>query len=166
MTASRLFADDKERREHRIVVEAIAEAMRELCDEVDIPPAPKFMRLPNLQHLWTPVSGRARGEIDLFDALARIHPTPAVLGFPPKAARAFLDRAGEERDGLYTGLAGWIDLAGDGEAAVVLRSAFLRGREAALWAGAGIMADFDPAAEWEETELKMATMRDALERRQ
>ena len=78
-----------------------------------------------------------------------------MLGFPRDAARAWLEGAEEQRDGLYTGLAGWVDLDGDGEAAVVLRSAFVEGSEARLWAGAGIMAESRAEAEWDETGLKM-----------
>ncbi len=156
--ASAMLASPKERREHEIVARFIADALGELCSDVNRAPVPMVMRLLGLQHLWTPVSGRLRPGFDLFDVIERLHPTPAVLGFPREAARAWLERVEESRDGLYTGLAGWVDLDGDGEAAVVLRSAFLRGREARLWAGAGIMAESRAEAEWNETRLKMENL--------
>jgi menaquinone-specific isochorismate synthase len=158
-----LFASPKERREHQLVVASIAEGMRGICDDVAHAPTPGLMRLRRLCHLWTPVTGRLRPGFDLFDLLAILHPTPAVLGFPRAAARAFLHEIEESRDSLYTGLAGWIDGDGDGDAAVVLRSAYLEGAQARLWAGAGIMAESDPEAEWAETELKMSGLLDLLE---
>ncbi|PPQ30020.1 hypothetical protein CCR94_13735 [Rhodoblastus sphagnicola] len=160
--AENLLACVKERREHALVVESIAGAMREMCDEVFHAPEPGLMRLPRLQHLWTPVTGHLRENFDLLDAIAALHPTPAVLGWPKAPARAFLRDTEERRDGLYTGLAGWIDVEGDGEAAVVLRCAEIEGREARLWAGGGIMAESDPDAEWAETELKLTTFFDIL----
>ncbi len=161
--AAALLASPKERREHRLVVEAIASAMSEICDDVSLPSAPDVMRLDRLQHLWTPIHGRLREGYDLLDAVARLHPTPAVLGFPKTAAGVWLRAVEPPRDGLYTGVAGWIDPDGDGEAAVVLRSAYIHGREAHLWAGAGIMAESEADAEWAETELKMATLLDLLQ---
>ena len=70
---------------------------------------------------------------------------------------------GEIRDGLYTGVVGWIDRNGDGDAAVVLRAAFIEGRSVALWAGAGITADSNPDAKLAETRLKLTTMLEALQ---
>nr|WP_246664648.1 isochorismate synthase [Rhodoblastus acidophilus] len=160
--AEGLRASAKERREHAVVVQSIAGALRDLCDEVFHAPEPDLMRLRRLQHLWTPVTGRLREGFDLLDAVAALHPTPAVLGWPKAPARAFLRDTEERRDGFYTGLAGWIDAEGDGEAAVILRCAEIEGREARLWAGAGIMAESDPDAEWAETELKLTTFLDIL----
>ena len=162
LAAARLFASPKERREHQVVVEAIAGGLSEICDDVCHASEPTLMRLRRLQHLWTPVFGVLRQGFGLLDVVARLHPTPAVLGFPRLAAMNWLQQAEEHRDGLYTGVAGWLDLDGDGEAAVVLRSAYLAGRKAHLWAGAGIMAESDPDDEWAETELKMTTMLELL----
>lgn len=156
--AAIMLASPKERREHEIVARFIAGRLGEICNDVNRAPVPMVMRLRGLQHLWTPVSGRLRPGFDLFDLIERLHPTPAVLGFPREAARAWLEQVEQPRDGLYTGLAGWTDLDGDGEAAVVLRSAFLRGREARLWAGAGIMAESRAEDEWSETGLKMENL--------
>ncbi len=161
--AASMLASKKERREHEIVARFIAGRLGEICHDVSRAPAPMIMRLRGLQHLWTPVLGRLLPEFDLFDMIERLHPTPAVLGFPREAARAWLERIEQPRDGLYTGLAGWADLDGDGEAAVVLRSAFLRGREARLWAGAGIMAESRAEDEWSETRLKMENLLGLIE---
>ena len=160
--AAVLMASAKERREHAVVVDAIAAGFAEICDRVERLPEPAVMPLRFVQHLWTPIAGRLRAGVGLIDAVIRLHPTPAVLGSPPQVALEWLRDIGERRDGLYTGVAGWIDRDGDGDAAVVLRSAYLEDRTAVLWAGAGIMADSDPRAEFAETEMKLASLMEVL----
>lgn len=157
-----LLASAKERREHALVVEALRTRLAGLCHRLEAAGDPAVLPLRFVQHLWTPVRGRLRAGVDLFDAVLALHPTPAVLGLPDTAARAWLAACGEQRDCLYTGVAGWTDRNGDGEAVVLLRSAWLAGTTAVLWAGAGIMADSDPDAELAETELKLKTMLEIL----
>lgn len=160
--AEGLLASPKLTLEHRLVVEAIVEALRGLCLSVDVPPRPRVMRLRDIQHLWTPVRGRVKPGVSLFGLLARLHPTPAVGGTPLAAALDWLAAAGEARSGWYTGGIGWVDREGDGEFAVVLRCALLRATHAELFAGAGIVADSDPVRELEETEMKFGAMLEAL----
>lgn len=160
--AARLLASPKERHEHEVVVATIAAQLRSLCETVRCPPRPEVMALRFVQHLWTPISGTLPPDLGLLDVVAQLHPTPAVLGAPRAAAARWLDQVGERRDGLYSGVAGWIDADGDGDAAVVLRSAHIEGCGAVLWAGAGIVADSLPEAELAETEMKMATMLEVL----
>jgi menaquinone-specific isochorismate synthase len=64
--------------------------------------------------------------------------------------------------GWYAGPVGWIDRAGEGEFSVAIRSALLRGREALLFAGCGIVADSDPDLEYAESQLKLRSMLSAL----
>jgi len=136
--------------------------MLEICSSVEHAPEPSILPLRFVLHLWTELSGQLQEGVGLLDVVTRLHPTPAVLGIPGEAATALLAELGENRDGLYTGVAGWIDRNGDGDALVVLRSAYLERNNAVLWAGAGIMAESDPAAELAETELKLATMLEVL----
>lgn len=160
--AAALLASAKERCEHALVVDAIAARMAGFCAAVAPVPEPAILALRHVQHLWTTLAGQLRPGVDILEAARLLHPTPAVLGQPAAAAAGWLAELGEQRDGLYTGVAGWIDRAGDGDAVVVLRSACIEDDAAVLWAGAGIMADSDPAAELAETDLKLATMLEAL----
>lgn len=160
--ARRLLSDPKERHEHRLVVDWITQGLNQVCTALSLPDAPRLMTLPRLQHLWTPVRGRLRGDHGLLDVLHRLHPTPAVAGLPVEAALSWLRRHHDVRPDWYTGAAGWLDLDGDGEMHVVLRAALLRGNTADLFAGAGIVAQSEPRAELAETELKLRTMLEAL----
>jgi isochorismate synthase len=158
-----LLASPKERHEHVLVVNAIKERMARLCTTVEHAAQPSLLSLRFVQHLWTPLQGTLRAGVGLLDAAGALHPTPAVLGTPDAAALDWLQACGERRDGLYTGVAGWLDRNGDGAAVVVVRSAWLQGDSAVLWAGAGIVAASDPAAELAETELKLQTMLEVLD---
>jgi menaquinone-specific isochorismate synthase len=156
-----LVANPKARQEHALVVDAIVQGLRPLCQHMGAPPAPRIMKLETLQHLWTPIEGTVKPETTLLDCAERLHPTPAVGGYPRAPALSWLASQGEER-GWFTGGVGWVTAQGEGELAVVLRCAMLRGNEAAVFAGAGIVADSDPHAELGETELKMRVMLAAL----
>ncbi|MFD2235429.1 isochorismate synthase [Phaeospirillum tilakii] len=160
----RLLSGAKDRHEHRLVVEWISEALGGLCETLDVPAAPRRMGLGRLEHLWTPITGRLKPGAGLLQAAARLHPTPAVAGLPLAEARAVLAELGETRAGWYSGAFGWIDRAGDGEMAVVLRCAVLDGDRALLSAGGGIVAASEPEAEFAETELKLGIMLEGLRR--
>lgn len=158
----RLLADPKARHEHQLVVEAIGEALAPYCASQNIPETPCLLRLPNLQHLWTPIQAQPHNGTSLLSLAAALHPTPAVGGFPAAAAEHWLDQHESTQRGWYSGAAGWIDRQGQGELSVLLRAALLEPGHAHLFAGAGIVADSDPELEWEETEMKLAAMREAL----
>ena len=154
---------DKNTHEQQLVVDAIRQAMEPLCASLHLPPAPQVLQLRDLQHLWTPVSGEVRAGVGLFDLIARLHPTPAVGGWPTAADCEWLRRNGEKSPGWYGGGVGWIDRNGNGEVAVALRCGLLSAGGIELSAGAGIVAGSQPAHEFGETEAKLATMLGALQ---
>jgi menaquinone-specific isochorismate synthase len=157
-----LLNDVKNGREHRLVVQSIAEALRPVCSRLEVPAAPVALHLGNLHHLWSGLRGRVKPGIGLLDLLERLHPTPAVGGYPRQAALDWLARHKERRGSWYTGAIGWMDMAGEGEFAVALRCAQVHENRAELYAGAGIVAGSDPQRELAETEAKLAPMLDAL----
>lgn len=160
--ARALLDSAKDRREHAIVVAALDDALRPLCDELTVDAAPHVLRLANVHHLRTALRGRLAARVHPLDLAARLHPTAAVAGHPAAAALAALPaREGLER-GWYAGPLGWFDAAGDGELDVALRCALVRGRRAVLFAGAGIVAGSDPDAELDETRLKLQPLLAAL----
>lgn len=156
------LAIDKNTHEQQLVVEAIRQALSPLCIALEIPPAPVVLQLRDLQHLWTPISGKVRTGVGLFDLIARMHPTPAVGGWPTAAASEWLRRNDERRPGWYGGGIGWINRLGDGEVAVALRCGLMTAAGIELSAGAGIVAGSQPAHEFCETTAKLGTMLGAL----
>ncbi|MXW34975.1 MAG: isochorismate synthase [Chloroflexi bacterium] len=152
----------KDRIEHTIVVRALREGLDELGTGLHAPNQPELLRLFNIQHLATQVTAEARSGVDVLDVVERLHPTPAVGGWPTPMARAVIGHYERFDRGWYAGPVGWIDAAGEGEFAVGLRSALVRGARAWLFAGAGIMGDSDPEAELAEIELKFRPLTTAL----
>ncbi|MBE2260090.1 MAG: isochorismate synthase [Rhodobacteraceae bacterium] len=161
-SGSPVLQSDKNSREQQLVVDAVRAALAPLCSRLAPPQAAEMMSLGDLQHLRTRVVGRARTGTGLFDLIACLHPTPAVGGAPGSAARRWLRQHGDRRAAWYTGGIGWIDRDGDGEVAVALRCARIRGHQAELFAGAGIVAGSVPAQELAETEAKLAVIAAAL----
>jgi menaquinone-specific isochorismate synthase len=159
-----LLASAKDAREHRIVVDAIVETLSTLCEPVTFD-GPSAVRFATVTHLASEIRGRLRDErLPVTELVARLHPTPAVSGWPDGPAQTLIrELEGRER-GRYAGALGWVDAAGDGEFVVALRCAQLAGNRARLHAGAGIVAGSEPAAEWAETQAKLQPMLRALVR--
>jgi menaquinone-specific isochorismate synthase len=160
--ASALLRDEKELREHQLVLSSIAGALVSLGLEPEFPGRPDVRRFANVQHLHTPVRAALPAKVRLLDVLARLHPTPAVGGAPREAAMARIRGLEGFPRGLYAGALGWIDSGGSGEFFVGLRSALIDGPRARLYAGAGIVAGSSPEMELRETEMKFQAMEEAL----
>lgn len=161
---AKLLRSTKNQGEHGIVVDYLVEALTPVCKAIETAAEPVLLKMPNVQHLLTPIQGRLDADLGLLELLGRVHPTPAVGGFPKERALEYLrSHEGIER-GWYAGPVGWIDANGDGEFAVALRSALLARGGATLFAGCGIVASSDPDEELLEAGLKARPILQALER--
>ncbi|HTZ19374.1 MAG TPA: isochorismate synthase [Opitutaceae bacterium] len=157
-----LLGDEKELREHRLVIASIERRLAPLGIIPEHSDKPVLFRLANVQHLHTPVHATLPAGVRLLDVLARLHPTPAVGGTPREAALPRIRALEGFPRGLYAGALGWIDAHGGGEFFVGLRSALIDGANARLYAGAGIVAGSSPEKEFAETELKFQAMQEAF----
>ncbi|WP_435770926.1 isochorismate synthase [Nocardioides sp. SYSU DS0651] len=159
--ADALRRSAKDLAEHAFVVDAIVHALKQVCVEVEHPATPELLATDTVWHLASPIRARlAAGETGLTALrLAQLlHPTPAVGGVPTAAANEVIaDLEGDLR-AYFAGCVGWVDASGDGEFAVTIRAAVIDGSRLRLFAGAGIVAGSDPAAEVRETGAKLATM--------
>lgn len=160
--AADLLRSAKERHEHAVVVEAVADRLAPFCGELRVDPEPHLTATSAVWHLASRVRGRLRGSPGALDLAAALHPTPAVCGTPTAAALDLISELEPASRGLYAGLVGWMDARGDGEWAVSIRCALLSPTELLLHAGVGIVAESDPEAEVAETESKFRTLLDAL----
>ncbi|TMD27907.1 MAG: isochorismate synthase [Chloroflexi bacterium] len=160
--ASELSASQKDVAEHRLVSQFVVEALRPFTATITAG-EPEVARFTNIQHLATNVSAELRDPTpDVLTLAAALHPTPAVGGWPRRAADALIDDLEAMERGWYAGAVGWMDGRGDGELAVALRCGLLWEDGARLYAGVGVMPDSDPARELEETELKFKALLTAL----
>jgi len=161
-----LLASAKNNEEHAYAVDSIREALGPLCQALDVEARPSLLKFPNLQHLGTQVHGILANGTPPRSALAlaaAVHPPAAVCGTPAGTALELirdLEHMDRER---YAGPVGWVDADGNGEWGIALRCGQLSGRTARLFAGCGIVAGSEPAAELAETLVKLQPMRGALE---
>lgn len=160
--AERLLNDPKEAYEHRVVVDALRERLAPLTAALNIPAAPVPLKLSNLQHLYTPISGRLKHPAGVLPLVELLHPTPALGGVPRERAMRYICEAEPVPRGWYAAPIGWIDHNLDGQFAVAIRSAVAQGERAWLYAGAGVVAESTPRREWDETALKFRPMLNAL----
>ena len=161
--ATQLLASEKDREEHEIVVRSTISALEEVCENVSrLAGTPRVVTARSVQHLETPLTGVMSNEGTILELVERLHPTPAVGGYPRRRALSVIRELEEIDRGWYAGPFGWIDLDGSGEFAVAIRSALLTGATASLFAGCGIVAASVPADEYEETCLKLRPMLSAL----
>jgi isochorismate synthase len=153
--ARQLLDAVKEQREHRLVAEAVADAMTPFCSNLVVDSEASLTSTATLWHLHTAIKGTLKPDApDALTIAAALHPTPAVCGTPQAAAAALIARLEPFERRFFAGLVGWVDTIGDGEWALTLRCAEVSGSTARLHAGAGIVAGSEPAAEDLETEVK------------
>ena len=161
--AAQLLASEKDHEEHEIVVQSTVNALAEVCENVvRLSETPRVITARAVQHLETPLTAVMPEAGNVLDLVERLHPTPAVGGYPRDQALSMIRELEEIDRGWYAGPFGWMDLDGSGEFAVALRSAMLAGTTASLFAGCGIVAASVPADEYEETCLKLQPMLSAL----
>jgi isochorismate synthase len=153
-----LLRSDKDRREHAIVAERIARSLRQHAVWVEAGEEPEVVKVANIQHLATPIVAQLAEPRSAVELAGMLHPTPAVGGEPAAAALGAIAELEQMDRGWYAGPVGWMDATEDGEFCVALRSALLRDREAHLYAGVGVVAGSDPAAELAETEIKLGAL--------
>jgi menaquinone-specific isochorismate synthase len=154
-----LLASAKERSEHRAVVDAITSALAPVVEQLDVPDGPVIRELRNVSHLGTSITGTLAKRDGCYpsalELVGLLHPTPAVAGTPVDLALEYLAKFEELDRDRYAGPVGWVGARGDGEWYLAIRSAIVEEDTARLFAGVGIVADSDPAAELAETQLKL-----------
>jgi menaquinone-specific isochorismate synthase len=157
-----LLASDKDRREHAFAARSVTDALATVTTSMQVADEPALLRLDNVQHLATEVTGVLATDASALALAAMLHPTAAVGGVPTRDAVALIrELEGMSRD-RYAGPVGWLTADGDGEFGIALRCAQLSGARARLFAGAGIVAGSLPEDELEETRVKLLAMQGVL----
>lgn len=154
-----LSTSEKDHYEHRLVTEDIASQLGELCTQLNVPQRPSLISTPALWHLSTRIEGRlADPTVSALQLACRLHPTPAVCGFPTERARRLIRFVEPFERGLFTGMVGWCDAQGNGEWVVTIRCGTIKRNQVRLFAGAGVVEASSPDAEWAEVQTKLGTM--------
>ena len=160
--AAELLASEKDREEQAIVVDSIRAQLAPIAETLEVAPEPSVMTLRFVQHLATEISGTLPEARGLLSLAGLLHPTPAVGGQPRDVALALVEEHEGFDRGWYAGPIGWLGADDDGELCVALRCGIVDHTTATLFAGCGIVADSDAAAEWEESRMKLRAVVSAL----
>ncbi|MGB3413047.1 MAG: isochorismate synthase [Microthrixaceae bacterium] len=161
--AAELLGSDKNRSEHQITIDMVLDTLLRWSSYLDAEPTPSVVQAGPVQHLATMVEGRlSRPTPSVLELVAALHPTPAVGGWPREAALDAIEELESAERGPYAGPVGWVDASGNGSFAVGIRSVLIRGNDATLFAGVGVVADSDPLTELEETRAKAQSLLGAL----
>jgi menaquinone-specific isochorismate synthase len=160
--AAALIASRKDRAEHAFAVDSVLEALAPHTTALENS-EPFTLKLPNLWHLATDVSGALADGSSALDLVAALHPTAAVAGTPRAAALRVIRELEPFDRGRYAGPVGWIGADGSGEWAVALRSAQIaENGDITAYAGGGIVSDSDPVLEVAETTMKFRPIVEAF----
>ncbi len=161
-----MLLDPKERAEHVMLVDLHRNDIGRVAEygSVVVDQFMEVEKFSHVQHIVSRVRGRLRRGLDLFDALRASFPAGTVSGAPKIRAMEIIDELEPVRRGPYAGIVGYIDLHGNMDFAITIRSLMIKGSTVYVQAGAGVVADSVPSREFLETEHKMQAMIEALRR--
>jgi anthranilate synthase component 1 len=163
--AEELKASEKEKAEHVMLVDLGRNDVGRVSEygSVRVPRYMALERYSHVMHLVSIVEGRLADEYDRLDALAACFPAGTVSGAPKVRAMQIIAGQEPNRRGIYAGAIGYLDFAGNLDFCIAIRTVVMIGQRALVQAGAGIVADSNPTAEYEETRDKARALVHALE---
>jgi anthranilate synthase component 1 len=162
--AAELLADPKERAEHIMLVDLARNDVGRVAKfgSVRVTEMMGIERYSHVMHIVSNVTGRLRRGCTAFDLVKATFPAGTVSGAPKIRAMQIISELEQTRRGCYAGAIGYFGFDGNIDSCIALRCAILKNGTAYVQAGAGIVADSDPAAEYEETVNKARAMAKAL----
>jgi anthranilate synthase component 1 len=163
--AEELKRNEKERAEHVMLVDLGRNDVGRVCDygSVRVPQFMALERFSHVMHLTSVVEGRLSSDCDRLDALVSCFPAGTVSGAPKVRAMQIIRELEPSGRGLYAGSVGYLDFAGNLDFCIAIRTVIMSGGKAYVQAGAGIVMDSNPTAEYEETRDKAKALLRALE---
>jgi anthranilate synthase component 1 len=160
-----LTSDEKERAEHAMLVDLERNDLGKVAayGSVEVTDYRRVDRYSEVMHLVSEVRGRLREDADLADAIAAVFPGGTITGAPKPRTMALIDEVEATRRGPYTGSMAAVGFDGDATLNIVIRTLVRHADEYQLRVGAGVVADSDPGAEYEETLDKARALVDAID---
>ncbi|GDY15107.1 anthranilate synthase component I [Planctomycetota bacterium] len=164
--AAALLADPKERAEHTMLIDLGRNDVGRVCKpgSVHLTETMVIERYSHVQHIVSHVEGTLRDDCDALATLRSCHPAGTVSGAPKVRAMQIIDELEPVRRGPYAGAVGYLDFRGNLDTCIALRTAILTPGEVHVHVGAGIVADSDPAMEYEECLRKARATLEAIAR--
>jgi anthranilate synthase component 1 len=151
-----LLADPKEIAEHLMLIDLGRNDVGRVAETGSVKLTEKMgtERYSHVMHIVSNVTGRLRPGLDALDALAATFPTGTLTGAPKVRAMEIIDELEPVKRGIYGGAVGYLSWDGNMDMAIAIRTAVIKDGEVHVQAGAGVVADSQPQAEWEETMNK------------
>ncbi|MGJ0120917.1 anthranilate synthase component I [Williamsia sp. MIQD14] len=164
LLAKDLLADEKENSEHLMLVDLGRNDLGRVCEPgtVTVHDYRHIERYSHVMHLVSTVTGRLRDETTALDAVSACFPAGTLTGAPKVRAMELIDEHEQTRRGLYGGIVGYLDFAGDADTAIAIRTAVMADGTAYVQAGGGVVADSDPVYEFNEARNKARTVLSAV----
>ena len=156
--AEELLADNKEKSEHLMLVDLARNDLLKVCvpGSVEVTEFMQVERFSHIMHLVSSVEGNLRPDATPIEVFNATFPAGTLSGAPKPRALEIIDELEPAQRGVYGGVVGYFDFAGDLDLAIAIRTATIVGGMARVQAGAGLVADSDPAAEHQESQNKAA----------
>ena len=163
--AQGLLEDEKERAEHVMLVDLGRNDLGRVCEfgSVEVGDLMTIETYSHVMHIVSSVSGTLRPGYGAMDALRACLPAGTLSGAPKIRAMEIIDELEVNKRGFYGGAIGYLSYTGDLDTCIHIRTVVVKDGVAYVQAGAGVVADSDPAYEYRETEAKVGAMFDALE---
>ena len=151
-----LLADPKERAEHVMLIDLARNDIGRIAEtgSVKVTEAFGIERYSHVMHIVSNVEGRLKPGLSALDVLRACFPAGTLSGAPKIRAMEIIDELEPTERGIYGGAVGYLSFAGDMDVAIAIRTGVVKDNTLYVQAGAGIVADSDPGAEWQETEAK------------
>jgi len=163
--AEQLLADPKERAEHVMLIDLGRNDVGRVAAIGSVKVTEKMVveRYSHVMHIVSNVEGRVAPGLDAIDVLKASFPAGTVTGAPKVRAMQIIDELEPVKRGVYSGAVGYLGFNGDMDVAIAIRTAVVKDRKLHVQAAAGVVADSDPAAEWQETHHKARALLMAAE---
>ena len=160
-----MLKDDKERAEHVMLVDLGRNDLGRVSEygSVKVRDLMYVERYSHVMHLVSSLEGQLRSDLSALDALAACFPAGTLTGAPKVRAMQIIEELEPVRRGIYGGSVLYADFAGNLDSCIAIRTMLMKGKKAFLQAGAGIVADSDPAREFEESRNKAQALLRAVE---
>jgi len=164
--AAELLADPKERAEHVMLVDLGRNDIGRVCEygSVHVRDLMTIERYSHVMHIVSHVEGRIRPGLDAYDLMRATFPAGTVSGAPKVRAMEIIEELEGQRRGLYAGAVGYFSYDGSMDTCIAIRTMVMQGDRVYVQAGAGIVADSDPAAEYQESVNKASALLVAVAR--
>lgn len=161
---SELVKDEKELAEHYMLVDLGRNDLGRMCEpgSVEVGQIATLTRYTHVMHLATRLTGKLRADRTAYDVFQSCFPRGTVSGAPKIRAMELLSQLEPEQRGIYAGAVGYFDFGGNMDSAIAIRSVLIKDGHAHVQAGAGVVYDSDPLAEYHETRNKAKSMLKAV----